>query len=302
MCHGTDPPIRRDGGIDTDVLPHAGRVSHLSTAAALSRERRVAVAAGRLRAVTSSLPPSRSYEAIADRYEEERGGTRRAKEMSEAAAKWVLPGSSILDVGAGTAIVTEQLRAIGYTAIPVDISPSMLARAATRFPGGVVRADAQAIPIASGTFDAVLFAWSLHHVGDAVLALCESRRVVTPTGRIVVISGRAQRHADDIAPWFDQILALRTDRGLDPDSIVADAQSAGLELEATDLTTGSFAQSPEHLAGQIGRRLFAPLWELDDQRFAELAQPVIDGLLALPEPDRPRPRPSRHPVVILRPR
>jgi len=253
------------------------------------------------RGVAEPLPASRSYEGIAEEYEQARGGVRRARELVEAVARWLKPGSLIIDVGAGTAIVADELRNRGHRVIPLDISPSMLRRAAGRFPGQVLRADGQALPLRPGTVDVVLFVWSLHHVGEPVLALREARQVLRRGGRIVAISGLRNPADDDMQPVFARLESLRPAAGLGAKAIRSHAERADLRVSATGVTEGAFDQSPRELASQIEQRLYAPLWDLDETEWHEHVQPVIDDLLALPDPDRQRRCQSSHPLLVLEP-
>lgn len=249
--------------------------------------------------MSDSLPASRSYEQIASGYEQARGGSRRARDVAEGFARWLEPRSLILDVGSGTAIVAEEVRRAGHTVIPLDLSPSMLAQAATRFPGQVLRADGQSLPVASAAFDAVLFVWSLHHIGDPVLALLEARRALRPGGRIVAVAGKRNPADDDLQPWFVRLDSLRPDIGLTVEAIASHAKSAGLKVVASAATSGTFDQSPLELASQIERRMFSPLWGLSDEEWDDRVQPVLEGLRALPNPDRQRRCQSHHPVLLL---
>ena len=148
---------------------------------------------------------STSYDRIADRYEAVRGGDARARPLAEALARWIEPGSSVVDVGAGTGIVTAALESSGYDVCGIDLSRAMLARAAGRLPGRVVCGDAQALPFASRSVDAVTLVWVLHHVGRPELALGEASRVLRPGGRIVAISGMPLPGTDELSPIFAEL-------------------------------------------------------------------------------------------------
>jgi len=73
---------------------------------------------------------STSYDRIADQYEAVRGGDARARPLAAALARWIEPGSSVLDVGAETGIVTAALESSKYEVCGIDLSRPMLARAA----------------------------------------------------------------------------------------------------------------------------------------------------------------------------
>ena len=132
-----------------------------------------------------------TFGRIAERYEEARGGVRRGRELADAITPWLSPHSRVLDVGAGTGVVSAALAAAGHTVTPVELAPEMARKAERRFPAACVLADATRLPIARASVDAVTFVWVLHHVGDPVAALWEAGRVVRPGGSVIHVSGLA---------------------------------------------------------------------------------------------------------------
>jgi SAM-dependent methyltransferase len=92
------------------------------------------------------------------------------------------PGRRLLDVGGGTGNYALALRDEDWDVVVSDRSPEMLARAAAK---GLetVAADAQALPFADASFDALICVSMLHHVDDRPRALAEQRRVLRPGGR-----------------------------------------------------------------------------------------------------------------------
>ncbi|MBW2244449.1 MAG: methyltransferase domain-containing protein [Deltaproteobacteria bacterium] len=95
----------------------------------------------------------------------------------------------VLDVGCGTGLLAERIyrRASGDRVVGCDFSPGMLRRAAQRRSGPEwVRADAQSLPFADGSFEAVVSTQALHWVPDQRAALAEFLRVLVPGGRLLV--------------------------------------------------------------------------------------------------------------------
>ena len=105
------------------------------------------------------------------------------------------PGERILEVGPGTGYyslpVAEWLGPDGRLDV-LDIQPAMLEhtvrRARARGLGNVhpCEADAQALPYPDATFDAAYLTVMLGEIPDQEAALRELRRVLKPSGRLVV--------------------------------------------------------------------------------------------------------------------
>ncbi len=98
-------------------------------------------------------------------------------------------GARVLDVAAGPGNVAVELLARGATNVTaLDLSEAMLAVGARRgcadidFVGG----DAQRLPFADASFDAVTISFGLRNLTDPDGALREFARVTRPGGRVVV--------------------------------------------------------------------------------------------------------------------
>jgi ubiquinone/menaquinone biosynthesis C-methylase UbiE len=112
--------------------------------------------------------------------------------------------ASILDVGTGAGHLSFALAPLVARVVALDPSPGMLAtvRHAAADRGlpqiETCEAAADALPWASAAFDLVCTRYSAHHWFDIPAALAEMRRVVKPTGFILVIDllGEAQPLVD----------------------------------------------------------------------------------------------------------
>lgn len=103
-------------------------------------------------------------------------------------------GERVLDVGAGTGLLTFPAAAAGAHVIAIDRSEAMCERlrALVRERGAdrieVLCADAAALPLADDSIDLALSNYCLHHLDDAAkhVALRELARVLRPGGRLVI--------------------------------------------------------------------------------------------------------------------
>ena len=93
-------------------------------------------------------------------------------------------GTRLLDVATGPGYVAATAAARGAEPTGVDFSETMLAYARAHVPGvEFVRGDASALPFEDETYDAVVMAFLLLHLGDPERAVAEVARVLRPGGK-----------------------------------------------------------------------------------------------------------------------
>jgi phosphatidylethanolamine/phosphatidyl-N-methylethanolamine N-methyltransferase len=141
------------------------------------------------------------YDAASARFFQE--GRRRS--MAVAALQ---PGERVLLAGVGTGADLPLLPQ-GVSAVGIDISEAMLARAHAKLPlpGRHVSlrvGDAQAMPVQDGVFDVVLMNLILSVVPDPRRCMSEALRALRPRGRVVVFD---KFLPDGSAPSFRRRLA-----------------------------------------------------------------------------------------------
>jgi ubiquinone/menaquinone biosynthesis C-methylase UbiE len=124
-------------------------------------------------------------------------------------------GDAVLDVACGTGNFTRRFaRAAGTGGLTVgiDLSETMLARAVadTRAAGlaeqtAYVRGDAERLPFADATFDAVCCFAALNLMSDPMTSIESMARVLAPGGRIALFTSARMR-----SPWlrFTQEMAV----------------------------------------------------------------------------------------------
>ncbi len=113
-------------------------------------------------------------------------------------------GACILEMGCGTGWLWSMNRARippDWQLTLVDFSFGMLeATRAVGLPADFVQGDAQAVPFATGHFDAVIANHMLYHVPDVSLALSEFRRVLRRDGTLYAATNGAahMRELDEL--------------------------------------------------------------------------------------------------------
>jgi SAM-dependent methyltransferase len=100
-------------------------------------------------------------------------------------AAQVVSDTRLLDLACGPGLLASAAAARGADPLGVDFSPAMLAVARAREPAmRFDQGDAEALPYESGSFDAVLSNFGIHHVPRPSLALGEAHRVLRRGGRV----------------------------------------------------------------------------------------------------------------------
>jgi demethylmenaquinone methyltransferase/2-methoxy-6-polyprenyl-1,4-benzoquinol methylase len=129
------------------------------------------------------------------------------------------PGERIADVATGTGMVAAELLArADCSVVGIDQSPQMLAAARARFaafePAGggpgvearqcveLIEGEAEALPFADASFDALTFTYLLRYVDDPPATMHELARVVRPGGRVASLEF-------GVPPWPPAYVAWR---------------------------------------------------------------------------------------------
>ncbi|MDQ8172170.1 MAG: class I SAM-dependent methyltransferase [Gemmatimonadota bacterium] len=133
----------------------------------------------------------REYDALAGRYDQRWAGYVAASTALAAARVSLAPAQRLLDVGCGTGVLLERLRAHDPDAqyVGVDATPGMLARAHARLGSDVllIEASGEALPLPDQSVHAVVSTSALHYMADAPRALREMHRVLAPGGTLVLV-------------------------------------------------------------------------------------------------------------------
>ncbi|VAW90131.1 Ubiquinone/menaquinone biosynthesis methyltransferase family protein [hydrothermal vent metagenome] len=100
------------------------------------------------------------------------------------------PGMKVLDVGAGTGVVSlPAQKIVGDDGLVVAVDPSkgMLSEATKLGVKHAVMGLGEKLPIEDNVFDFVTMGYALRHVDDLTMLFTEYRRVLKPGGKILVL-------------------------------------------------------------------------------------------------------------------
>jgi SAM-dependent methyltransferase len=193
-----------------------------------------------------------------------------------------LRGRRVLEVGCGGGALLGWLRR--QEALPLGVEPdaAQLARAREGSDVPLVRALGEALPLADGSFDLVIYFNSLHHVPVALQgrAVAEAARVLAGEGHLLVIEPMALgSYFALLQPLEDETEVRRAAYG----TLLA-AETSGLsmlreETYDTRLVEASWAATrARFLAANPARAVM--LEQVEDRlarMFEQLGEPVADG-------------------------
>ncbi|MFB3738133.1 MAG: class I SAM-dependent methyltransferase [Candidatus Velamenicoccus archaeovorus] len=171
---------------------------------------------------------ARGFEAVADAYERGRPGYPAAAVAHLIEVLRIVPGATVLDLGAGTGKLTALLEPTGADVVavePVDAMRSTLERRVPR--ARALAGAAEAIPLEDGSVDAATVAQAFHWF-DGDRALTELARVLRPDGRL----GLVWNVRDQSVDWVATITRI-----LDPYAGDAPRHRSGRWREAFDRTS-----------------------------------------------------------------
>src|SRR5580765_874556 len=124
--------------------------------------------------------PAEAYDAFMGRY-----SRHLSAQLADLAG--VEEGQLVLDVGAGTGLLTEELvRRVGAASVTaIDPSEHFVLAVRSRHPGVTVeRASAENLPLPDGRYDAALAQLVVHFMNDPEAGLREMGRVTRPGGAV----------------------------------------------------------------------------------------------------------------------
>ena len=174
----------------------------------------------------------------------------------------------MLDVGAGTGLLTGVVAAAGHRVVAVDPAPEMLAQLTVRLPGvPVLTGTAESLPLTDAAVDAVVAGQAAHWF-DVAPAAGEFRRVLRPGGAL----GLVWNARDESVPWvaaLGELLAGEA-RGHQADGDVVDSFAAALRADVAVAESGTVQRlTPDEVVGNIATRSYVAVMD-EDTRMAFL--------------------------------
>jgi SAM-dependent methyltransferase len=165
------------------------------------------------------------------------------------ALRWALEsvpaGATVVDLGAGTGLLTRVLLGLGYDAVPVEPDAGMRAQLDAATPGvTALEGSAEEIPVGDAGVDAVVCGQAYHWF-DKERAHPELARAIRPGGVFAPI----WNIRDESIPWVREVGAiakLGADGSLGPMTVAADFGPLFGEIERAE-----FRHSTTHTADSL---------------------------------------------------
>jgi len=210
-----------------------------------------------------------------------------------------LKAGRLLEIAAGTGVVTAALRRALSPSVEIvatDLNEAMLRLCERKLGGAAVSfqpADAQQLPFADASFDAVVAQFGVMFLPDKRQGYREARRVLRDGGRYVFnvwnrveeneVTGIAEQALSQVFPDDPPRFMTRTPFGyFDPRAIVADVESGGfgrVDVEVVEKTTrGTAAEAAIGLCQ--GTPLRSEIEQRDASRLDEATAAVEAALVA----------------------
>ncbi len=150
------------------------------------------------------ISPPQNFDGGEEAYDEHIGGAQRADLLKCGRGAWQLaaryakrPIGTVLEIGAGGGTCTLGLiaEAVEAAIVVTDTSPKFLRMIDAKLKAARIARDGVSLAtlagedlhrLPGGSFDAIVIASALHHVGDWKAFLRESARILTPGGVLVI--------------------------------------------------------------------------------------------------------------------
>jgi SAM-dependent methyltransferase len=170
------------------------------------------------------------------------------------ALRWALDsvsaGSTVVDLGAGTGLLTRVLLGLGYDVVPVEPDAGMRTQLDAATPGTTARAgSAEALPAPDGSLDAVVCGQAYHWF-DQEKAHPELARAIRSGGVFAPIWNLRDESAD----WVRQLSVVtrqRADGTLDPSGLNPTNGVSAFGPEFGPVEQGKFRHATTHTVDSL---------------------------------------------------
>jgi ubiquinone/menaquinone biosynthesis C-methylase UbiE len=128
------------------------------------------------------------------------------------------PGARIADLGCGSGAFTVLLRERGFAPVGLDISPKLIALARQKYAGiEFLEGDAENLPFADASLDAVLLSGLIHHFPDPRRLAAQTHRVLRNGGRFVAFDPNRKNpfmwlYRDTASPFYSPVGVTENER------------------------------------------------------------------------------------------
>ena len=162
------------------------------------------------------------------------------------------PGTRIADLGCGSGAFTTMLQARGFQPVGLDISPKLIALARKKFSAiEFIEGDAENLPFADESLDAVLLSALVHHFPDPHRLAQETYRVLRRGGRFVAFDPNRMNplmwlYRDPSSPLYSQVGVTENERPILSGQVAAIFRDAGFSVRLI------FLRAPSRLFGVSG--------------------------------------------------
>jgi len=213
----------------------------------------------------SSANLSSTYDVIGRLYSLYRRADPRIARQIEAALG---DARTVLDVGAGTGSYEPSDRAV-VAAEPSEVMIGQRPSAS----GPAVRSVAESLPFATGSFEAVLAVFTVHHWSNPSLGLREMRRV---GGRVVILHFDRVVHNQFwlFSDYLPECADLRASQPQTPDEVASELGADRIEVvpvpaDCTDGFNWAYWRRPDRYLDPEVRACISGIALLDDELVAE---------------------------------
>ncbi len=174
-------------------------------------------------------------------------------------------GSLIADLGCGSGVFTQVLKAEGYRSFGLDLSQGLLHAGRRHHPElDLLAGDAESLPLAPESLDGVLLSGIVHHLPDPSACALEIYRVLKPGGAFVAFDPNRRNpfmylYRDRSSPFYSRQGVTENERPIIAEETAAHFAAAGFSTKVDYLSGLAY----RYLASTL-MRLVLPLYNAVD--------------------------------------